>query len=149
MTVRTMTLNDYDQVHTLWDAAQGVGLNDVDDSREGIAKYLARNPNTCLVAEKDGRITGALLSGHDGRRGNICRMAVADSQRRQGIGTALVDAAVAALRNEGIRKIWLVVMDDNARGNDFWEKLGFGLRKDINYRDKVITGEYYAKNSCC
>jgi len=138
MEIRVMTINDYDEVYTLWDSAPGVGVNDFDDSKEGIARYLARNPNTCFVAEKNGEIAGAVLGGHDGRRGTITHLAVTESCNRQGIGTALVDAALAALKNEGIRKVWLVVMGDNALGSAFWEKQGFELRTDLEYRNKVI-----------
>ena len=143
MQIRIMALNDYHEIYVLWDATPGIGLNDFDDSVGGIAKYLARNPSTCFVAEKDGRIVGAVLSGHDGRRGSILHLAVSEDEKRQGIGTALVDAALDALRSEGIRKVWLLVMGGNDRGNAFWEKQGFTLRTDINYRNKVIT-----ENSC-
>jgi len=146
-----MTIDDYNEVYALWNAAPGVGLNDIDDSKEGIAKFLSRNPSTCFVAEKDGNIVGAVLGGHDGRRGTICHLAVAANEKRQGIGTALVDATIAALQNEGIRKVWLVVMADNAHGQHFWEKQGFTQRTDINYRNKAIDGsnKSYVKNSCC
>lgn len=149
MQIRAMTISDYPQVHALWQAAPGVGLNDVDDSRDGIAKYLARNPGTCFVAEADGKIIGVVLGGHDGRRGSICHLAVAASNQRQGVGAALVSSAVDALRAEGIRKIWLVVMGDNARAAAFWEKQGFAVRTDIDYRDRIIIEENHAKNSCC
>ncbi|MCL2574338.1 MAG: GNAT family N-acetyltransferase [Defluviitaleaceae bacterium] len=139
--IRVMTINDYSEVHALWSKTSGVGLNEMDDSKSGIAKYLARNPLTCFVAEMSGEIVGAVLGGHDGRRGTICHLAVAHDQRGQGIGTALVDATIATLKHEGIRKIWLVVMNDNMQGNDFWEKQGFTLRDDIGYRDKAIIGE--------
>jgi ribosomal protein S18 acetylase RimI-like enzyme len=147
MQIRIMTLADYDNVYALWKVTEGVGVSSFSDSKEGIAKYLARNPATCFVAEKGGRIVGALLSGHDGRRGTICHLAVSEGERQQGIGTALVSAAVDALRNEGIRKVWLVVMGDNTKAHAFWEKQGFALRTDIQYRDKIIIGEHYAKNS--
>jgi len=151
MQIRIMTLADYDQVYALWQAAPGVGLNDIDDSKNGIAKYLARNPNTCFVAEKDGEVVGAVLSGHDGRRGSICHLVVAENERQQGIGATLVDATLDALRAEGIRKVWLVVMGDNVKGDKFWQKQGFDLRTDINYRNKIIIRERkaYAKDSCC
>jgi len=141
MQIRNMTIDDYNEVHTLWVDAPGVGVNDFDDCEEGIAKYLARNPGTCFVAEKDGKIVGAVLGGHDGRRGTITHLAVAESCNRQGIGTSLVDAALVALQNEGIRKVWLVVMGDNALGSVFWEKRGFELRTDLEYRNKIIISE--------
>ena len=138
ISIRIMTLDDYADVYALWSATPGVGLNDADDSKDGISKYLSRNPGTCFVAEKSGEIVGAVLSGHDGRRGTICHLAVSQHEKSQGIGTALVDACLAALKREGIRKVWLVVMGSNAQGDAFWEKQGFNLRPDINYRNKVI-----------
>jgi len=69
-------------------------LNNIDDSKEGIAKYLARNPNTCFVAEKDGNIIGVILNGHDGHRGYIHHTAVSRNEQRNGIGNALLNAAM-------------------------------------------------------
>jgi len=69
--IRPMTIADYDQLHALWLSTPGMGLNDLDDSREGIARFIARNPRTSFVAEQDGRLIGAIMCGHDGRRGYI------------------------------------------------------------------------------
>lgn len=85
MEIRNMTLNDYNQVYALWLDTPGMGLNDIDDSREGIEKYLARNPGTCFVAECDSKIIGVILAGHDGRRGFIHHTAVAESKQRRGV----------------------------------------------------------------
>ena len=137
--IRIMTIDDYDQVYALWANTPGLGLNNLDDSREGIAKYLGRNPDTCFVAEKNARIVGAILSGHDGRRGTISHTAVAQSEQRQGIGAALVDAAMSALKSEGIHKVNLVVFAANEKGNAFWEKQGFTAREDLVYRNKAIS----------
>lgn len=138
MNIRLMTLDDYDDVYRLWSATPGMGLNDVDDSRTGIARYLARNPRTCFVAEQDGIITGAIMSGHDGRRGMIHHTVVAENGQRRGTGTALVNAALVALRSEGISKVMLVVFARNEKGNAFWEKQGFTARTDLVYRNKAL-----------
>lgn len=138
MTIRKMTIEDYNEVYQLWINTRGMGLNDVDDSREGIAKYLVRNPQTCFVAIKENRIVGVIISGHDGRRGYIYHTAVAVSERRQGIGSALVNAALAALKNEGISKVALVVFARNETGNKFWQSLGFTERNDLVYRNMAI-----------
>ena len=103
--IRIMTPDDYDAVHACWMACTCMGLNTIDDSREGITRYLKRNPNTCFVSEHDRTITGAILAGHDGRRGYIYHTAVNPAHRHQGIGTALVNAALHALANEGIIKV--------------------------------------------
>jgi len=138
MNIRTMTINDYEAVYNLWQSSPGVGLNDIDDSEVGIAKYLSRNPNTCFVAEKNNCIIGAALSGHDGRRGYISHLAVSHSEQRQRIGSKLVTVILYALENEDIHKVALVVFDKNVAGNVFWEKQGFTVREDLVYRNKII-----------
>lgn len=139
MHIRNMISNDYEQVYSLWLDTPNMGLNHLDDSKDGIAKYLARNPHTCFVAEKDGDIVGVILSGHDGRRGYIHHTAVAQKEQRQGMGTALVHAAMSALQSEGINKVALVVFGKNEKGNAFWERQGFTQRSDLAYRNKAIT----------
>ena len=119
-----MAAGDYDGVYALWNGTPGVGLNSVDDSREGILKYLSRNPTSCFVAVEDGRIAGAILAGHDGRRGLIYHMTVRAHYRRRGIGKALAGAALDALRAEGVTKVLLVVMRSNDPGNQSGKPLG-------------------------
>lgn len=139
MNIEAMTMDHYDPVYDLWISTPGMGLNDLDDGREGIQKYLERNPNTCFIAMKQGRVVGAILSGHDGRRGFIYHTAVAIDERGKGIGKALAERAVEALRAEGINKVALVVYENNDIGNGFWEALGFDRRADLAYRNKVIS----------
>ena len=139
ITIRTMVINDYERVYALWLKTPGMGLNNLDDSKDGITKYLARNPNTCFVAEKDNDIIGVILCGHDGRRGYIHHAAVAESKQRQGVGEVLLNAAVSALEKENITKVALVVYDKNEKGNAFWEKQGFTKRPDLIYRNKAIV----------
>lgn len=134
-----MTIADYDDVLDLWRATPGMGLNAVDDSREGIAAYLRRNPNTCFAAAEEGRIAGVILSGHDGRRGFIYHTAVRPECRGQGIGRALVEHAVAALKAEGISKVALVAFADNVQGNAFWARMGFTERGDLTYRNRALA----------
>ena len=139
MTIKEMTIADYEQVYSLWLNTPNMGLNNLDDSIDGIAKYLARNPNTCFVAEKDGDIIGVILCGHDGRRDYIHHTAVVQNEQRNGVGTALVDATMSALEREWISKAALVVFGKNEKGNAFWEKQGFTTRPDLNYRNRAIA----------
>ena len=117
----------------------GMGLNNLDDSAQGIEKYLNRNPNTCFVAEKNNKIIGVILSGHDGRRGYIYHAAVNVSEQNCGVGTTLINEAMHALKNEGINKVALVVFSQNELGNSFWEKRGFIVREDLVYRNMAIS----------
>ncbi|MBO4637755.1 MAG: GNAT family N-acetyltransferase [Clostridiales bacterium] len=135
---RLMNIDDYQQAYDLWILC-GNGLNDKDDSREGIEKYLKRNPSTSFVATCDGRVVGVILCGHDGRRGIIQHACVSPDMRRLGIGNELVALALEALKNEGINKVLLVAFKKNEGGNAFWEAQGFTLREDLNYRNKALT----------
>lgn len=139
MQIIPMTIEDYDAVYDLWLHTPGMGLNTADDSREGIAAYLRRNPTTCFTAKEGDRFLGAILAGHDGRRGYISHTAVREDAQRQGVGTALVEAVLEALQVEGIRKVALVVFARNEKGNAFWEKLGFTGRDDLVYRNKALA----------
>ncbi|MGN1020603.1 MAG: GNAT family N-acetyltransferase [Aristaeellaceae bacterium] len=138
MIIRHMRMEDYDAVYSLWLHTPGMGLNTTDDSREGIARFLARNPSTCLVAEEAGILRGVVMAGHDGRRGYIYHTAVSPEYRRQGIARQLVEAALAALEGEGIHKAALVAYRRNETGNAFWESQGFTTREDLVYRNRNI-----------
>ena len=139
MKIRRMIIDDYGKVSALWTLCTGMGLNDLDDSKEGIERFLNRNPDTCFVAVNNGRIQGVILAGNDGRRGYIHHTAVHPDYRMQGIASRLVKMAMEALKNCGIHKVALVVFDKNLEGNQFWEKMGFSVREDLIYRNKVIT----------
>ncbi len=135
--IRPMQISDYDALYELWTAC-GNGLNNLDDSREGIARYLERNPNTSFVAEENGTLAGAVLCGHDGRRGYIQHMSVSPDFRRRGIATKLLNRALDALKAEQINKAALVAFKKNEGGNAFWEQQGFSLRDDLNYRNLAL-----------
>lgn len=138
--IAPMRLEDYDEVLSLWRSAEGAGVDvSESDSREGIARYLARNPGLSVVARDGGRIVGTILCGHDGRRGYLNKLVVAASHRRRGIGTVLVAHCLAALKREGIPRCNLFVYDANAAARRFWESLGW-VRPDtwgVMHRESV------------
>lgn len=139
MKIRLMNISDYEQIYQLWISCAGMGLNNLDDSKEGIERFLNRNPDSCFVAENEQRIVGAIIVGNDGRRGHIYHTAVDPDHRGQGIATKLVNAAMEALKALGINKAALVVFTKNSDSNAFWEKIGFTSREDLVYRNKTIT----------
>ncbi len=139
MYIRTMKPDDYGEVYALWLSCKGMGLNSLDDSRDGIKKFLLRNPHTCFVAEENSGIVGAIMAGNDGRRGYIYHTAVSPLCRRKGIGSALVRETLNALSGLGISKTALVVFDRNEDGNAFWEMQGFTVRDDLIYRNKSLA----------
>ena len=137
MNIRKMTINDYEEVYQLWLSCAGMGLNNSDDSEEGISRFLKRNPDTCFIAETD-KIVGVIMAGNDGRRGYIYHTAVHPDYRHKGIASELVDNVMKALEAAGIGKAALVVFAHNEAGNLFWEKQGFTVRNDLVYRNKAI-----------
>jgi ribosomal protein S18 acetylase RimI-like enzyme len=126
-----MLIDDYDAALRLWTSMPGVRLRDA-DSREGVERYLRRNPGLSLVAEADGGIVGTLMAGHDGKRGYIQHLSVVDAYRRQGIASELVRCCLENLKREGILKSHLMVLIDNQAAQQFWHKLGWQRRQDID-----------------
>ncbi|MDE5854245.1 MAG: GNAT family N-acetyltransferase [Ruminococcus sp.] len=139
MNIRIMTIDDYEDVYALWISCKGMGLNNLDDSKGGINRFLKRNPETCFVAESDNKIVGVIIVGNDGRRGYIYHTAVNPDYRHKGIATKLVNRAMSAIKNMGINKVALVVFERNIAGNTFWEKIGFTVRNDLVYRNISLT----------
>ncbi len=141
MNIALMDESHVEQAIALWRRTPGVGLRSLDDSLDGIGKLLRRNPTTCFAAVLDHQVVGTVLCAHDGRRGHMYHLCVAANQRRQGLGRALVRAALGALDAEGIRKVSLVVYSDNSSGLAFWQSLGWQLRSDLTYLDFAIEAQ--------
>jgi len=139
MEIVKMTNEYYSDVYELWLSCRGMGLNNLDDSEQGINKFLQRNPDTCFVALKDEKVVGVIMAGSDGRRSYIYHTAVNPLYRKRGIATALVETVMQAMKNIGINKVALVVFEHNEGGNKFWERLGFTERNDLVYRNKAIN----------
>lgn len=137
--VRVMTIEDYDQVKELWNSIKGFGIRSMDDSREGVARFLKRNPTTSVVAEEDGKVVGAILCGHDGRRGCLYHVCVHKDYRMRGIGKSMVAFAMEALKKEEINKVSLIAFTKNDIGNVFWKEIAWTKREDLNYYDFTLN----------
>lgn len=139
--LRIMTIDDYEQVYALWKQIHGFGIRSVDESREGIQRFLRRNPATSVVAIEDGKIVGAILCGHDGRRGCLYHVCVDADYRMRGIGKSMVVFAMEALKKEKINKVSLIAFTKNDIGNAFWNEIGWTKRRDLNYYDFTLNEE--------
>lgn len=137
--IKKMTIDDYEKLFEMWQSTPNMGLRSLDDSKEGISFFLKRNPNTNFVAYDDNKLIGAILSGHDGRRGYIYHTVVLPEYRRQGIATNLVDMAVKALQEEGITRVCLNVMETNEQGKKFWIDRGWEKKDFLGFYSKAIT----------
>ena len=142
--ISQFTIESYDDVFALWKQCEGIGLSDA-DSRERIQVYLDRNPGMSFLASCGGKVIGAILAGHDGRRGYIHHLAVAPSCRRKGLGRKLVNRCLEALAESGIQKYHIFIFNNNADGIAFWKAMGWTPRSDIGVISKTIdpdTGGY-------
>ena len=139
-TVRTMRTEDYEGLYALWKTIRGFGMRSLDDSREGVERFLRRNPTTSVVAvDGEGAIVGGILCGHDGRRGCRYHVCVREDWRRQGIGKAMVVHCMNALKAEQVNKVSLIAFTANDIGNAFWKCIGWTRREDLNYYDFTLN----------
>jgi putative acetyltransferase len=137
--IRPMTIADYEVVLRLWQQTEGVGLNE-SDTRENIAAFLERNPGLSRVALDGTNIVGAVLCGHDGRRGYLHHLAVAKTHRKLGLGKALVKACLAGLARLDIPKCNIFLFADNTDGEAFWKHNGWAPRPDLLVMQKAVAG---------
>jgi ribosomal protein S18 acetylase RimI-like enzyme len=124
VSTRKFVLDDYDAAIALWKGVEGVEICE-GDSREEIAEYLKQNPGLSRVAEADGEIVGVALCSHDGRRGWIYHLAVAQPYRRRKVGKLLIDDCVDELRKLGLKRAIILVAGDNPAGHQFWLQNGW------------------------
>ena len=134
-----MQEKDYEQVRELWMSIKGFSIRSVDDSEEGVLKFLRRNPTTSVVAKAEGRVVGSILCGHDGRRAGLYHVCVREEYRKHGIGKRMVEFCLQALREEGISKVSLVAFTNNDIGNAFWTNMGWTKREDLNQYEYTLN----------
>lgn len=139
--IRAMKEEDYSGVYRLWKTIKGFGIRSMDDSKEGVERFIRRNPTTSVVAEAEGEIVGAILCGHDGRRGCFYHVCVREDYRQHGIGKNMAVFAMKALQEEQINKVCLIAFKSNEVGNSFWKSVGWTFREDLNYYDFVLNDE--------
>jgi len=124
VTTREFVLSDHDHAVALWCEIDSVEICE-GDSREEVAEYLKRNPGLSRVAEADGKMVGAVMCGHDGRRGWIYHLAVAPEYRGRGVGKMLLDDCVRGLQRAGLKRAIILVEGQNAAGHKFWLREGW------------------------
>lgn len=127
--IRPMTMQDYAATYSLWRRSDGVALTGA-DSEVNIRRYLERNPGLSFVAIYRRELVGAVLGGHDGRRGYIHHLAVDTPVQRHGIASTLVDRCIAAMRELGLQKAHCFVFEENQDAG-FWKATGWLDRADL------------------
>ena len=139
MNIREMKIEDYEEVKALWLSIKGFAIRSIDDSYDGVKKFLERNPGLSVVAIVDDHVVGAILCGHDGRRATFYHVCVRQEYRRRGIGKAMTVSSMEKLHSEGINKVALIAFTKNDVGNAFWKEIGWKQRIDLNYYDFTLN----------
>ena len=121
---------DYGEAAAFWAAFPEIGLDDA-DAPENMERFLARNPGMSFLARDEGRIVGAVLCGHDGRRGYLHHLAVLPEYRNRGIGSQLVDRCLRALAAAGVGRCNIFVYAENEEGKRFWRKTGWSTYEGL------------------
>lgn len=140
-----MKISDYEDVKALWLTIRGFAMRSIDDSRDGVDRFLKRNPGLSTIAIEDGKVVGAILCGHDGRRATLYHVCVREPYRKRGIGKAMVVRCMRALQDEGVNKVALIAFTHNDVGNAFWKEIGWTQREDLNYYDFTLNNDNIVK----
>jgi len=142
--IEPMSIGDFDDVTRLWENTEGVGLNE-SDTRDALSLYLDRNPGMSLVARHDREIIATVLCGHDGRRGFLYHLAVAEAYRKKGLGRKLVEMCLEKLTQAGILRCNILVFANNSDGEAFWLREGWTKRSELQLLQKALGN---SKSSC-
>src|SRR5262245_25431749 len=127
--VRAAGRDDVDAVLAVWARARSAAASTRDDAAAVLA--LVEVGDTLLVAERDGRVVGALIAAWDGWRGNMYRLAVLPEHRRLGIARRLVEAGHALLRARGARRVTALVARDEVEAAELWSATGYDLDEQL------------------
>ncbi len=134
-----MAVDDLEDVTVLWNATEGVGMNESDGPKQ-LRGFLDRNPELSLIARDGSRLIGAVLCGHDGRRGFLYHLAVLPEYRNRGLGRAMVDRCLTSLTKLGLLRCNILIYVDNHVGEQFWKKAGWFDRSELKLLQRDITG---------
>lgn len=144
ITLREMSLDDYDLVFSLWERTENIGISGA-DSKENIQSFLERNPGLSFVLFDGPALLGAVLGSHDGRRGAIYHLAVDRNFRGKGYGKQLLNACLEGFSKQGIERCHIHVYADNSQGLKFWQENGWFLRPELALLSKDITNQVEVK----
>ena len=140
ITIEPMTPADIPAALAVWAGQPGIVLREA-DTPEALTAYLERNPGTSFIVREHGRVIGAALSGHDGRRGFLHHVLIVEGHRRRGLGRRLVETCLDALEAQGIFKSHIYVNQDNEAGKVFWRRLGWAERPTLTLMSVSRGGE--------
>lgn len=135
--LRALRRRDLAAALALWKRTEGMGMT-ASDTLPALTAFLRRNRGFSSAATVGGKLVGAVLCGHDMRRGFLYHLAVASAHRGRGIGAKLRDRSLGKLRDLGLEKCNILVYADNDEGLAFWRRAGWTARDELKILQKKL-----------
>lgn len=129
VTFRFANMDDVPDVLALWKVAAENDARPNDDVTK-TAALIDRDAEALEIAIIDDRIVGSLVSGWDGWRAHLYRLAVHPDARRRGIGRKLLIRAEARLKLLGANRIDAMVLEHNELGQSIWTAEGYAKQPE-------------------
>ena len=123
LTYRSAVFADVDPILLFWFAAAEDSNRPI-DSPDAVHRLLQRDPDALVLAWEGEVIVGSLVSGWDGWRCHLYRLAVLPAYRRRGIGTALLRRAEERFLAFGGTRADAMVLDGNGSAHQLWSRAG-------------------------
>jgi len=133
VTIRQYDAHDFLLLHKLDQACFPPGIS---YSKTMLRYFLTQPAAECLVAVDGAKIVGFLISEENPPLAHIITLDVAESHRRQGVGTLLLRENEEHLAFRGVRTVLLETATTNDAGIAFWERHG--------YRREAVLRKYYS-----
>lgn len=133
ITIDELRIEDLEGVLALWYSIPELGVAQSFDTQARLAAYLQRNPGFSTVARHGERIVGAVMCGHDGRRGSFYHTATHPEYRRRGLATCMVERSLSQLRQAGISTAFLFTHIKNLTAQAFWRGTGWEFCPWVQY----------------
>jgi ribosomal protein S18 acetylase RimI-like enzyme len=128
--IRNASVADVPSLLALWESAAENDSRPA-DTREAVLALLHRDPAAVLLAcDADGELVGSIIAGWDGWRYHLYRLAVRHDWRRQGVGSALLDAAEARFQALGATRADAMVLSGNSLGQRLWRASGYTEQRE-------------------
>jgi GNAT superfamily N-acetyltransferase len=136
LTIRRLTIDDYDDIIRVWSDAGLPHKPKGRDSRGMMTKEMAHPSVAYFGLFEDVLLIGVGLANFDGRRGWINRVAIDPDRRGIGLAGRLIDACEEFLRSIGAVVICALIEEVNTPSMSCFEKAGFRAEREYVYWTK-------------
>ena len=139
--IRKLTIDDYDDLITLWKRSGLSHRPNGRDSREALEPEMKRAETFFLGMFDGDKMIGSVLGSSDGRKGWINRLAIDPDYRGKGLAGQLIDDCEKCLYDLGLKVIAALIEGDNKSSESAFVKSGYSYAKNIKYYSKRCSAD--------